>query len=140
MSDSSELLNQLTVLYGELTELGEVCMARNSDYNQANNVMQEAQGQQSTAQSNLAQHDAVSADYEARIAALQNEKAVHDSQRSNLEVAFATATQLVNDRIGDMQVAQTNAANALATYNAKRDEVNALKARIKAEVDDDFPT
>ena len=56
------------------------------------------------------------------------------------EAVVNNAATALSVKEGSVIDAQNAAAQANTNYNNKLQEVNDLKARIKAEVDDDFPT
>lgn len=140
MSDSSNMLNDLVGLYNDLLAMLGVKAQADANLLAAQAEVQAAQVVKASAEADLqAQHNERQR-REDEIARLQNELITHNMGIPAYEAVVNNATTALSVKEGSVIDAQNAAAQANTNYNNKLQEVNDLKARIKAEVDDDFPT
>lgn len=140
MSDSSNMLNDLVGLYNDLLAMLGVKAQADANLLAAQAEVQAAQVVKASAEADLqAQHNERQR-REDEIARLQNELITHNMGIPAYEAVVNNAATALSVKEGSVIDAQNAAAQANTNYNNKLQEVNDLKARIKAEVDDDFPT
>lgn len=140
MSDSENMIRDLAILYSSLDPLRVNEATTLQVLNQATATLGQSQVDRQNAEGAVSSQQAVIANLEAQILDLQNQLAAGQNNLPQLQSIANTANQVVVDN--SEAVGQANEAHnlAVAAVAAKIQEINDLKARIKAEVDDDFPT
>jgi len=140
MSDSENMIRDLAILYASLDPLRVNEATTLQALNQATATLGQSQVDRQNAEGSVSSQQANIANLETQILTLQNQLAAAQNDLPQLQSIAGTANQVVaanTEAVSQANEAHNQAVNAVA---AKIQEINDLKARIKAEVDDDFPT
>lgn len=140
MSDSENMIRDLAVLYASLDPLRVSEATALQTLNQATLTLGQSQVDRQNADGAVGSQQAVIAQLESQILELQNQLATGQNNLPLLQSIANTASQVVANNEVSVGEAQGSYSAAQAAVQAKLQEINDLKARIKAEVDDDFPT
>ena len=140
MSDSENMVRDLAILYASLDPLRVNESATLQALNQATATLGQSQVDRQNAEGSVSSQQASISSLEAQILDLQNQLAAGQNNLPQLQSIAGTANQAVAANSEAVSVANEAHNQAVADVAAKIQEINDLKARIKAEVDDDFPT
>jgi len=140
MSDSENMIRDLAVLYASLDPLRVSEATALQALNLATANLGQSQVDSQNADGAVGSQQAVIAQLESQILELQYQLATGQNNLPLLQSIANTASQVVANNEVSVGEAQGSYSAAQAAVQAKLQEINDLKARIKAEVDDDFPT